>query len=71
MTRTAIVVRRSTTLVAVILIVALGFLASRVAAAWTASAAPLEVAPISLRQSGPSSTPTARIRRSCRRSSVV
>ena len=48
MTRTAIVVRRSTTLVAVILIVALGFLAIRVAAAWTASAAPLEVAPVSV-----------------------
>ena len=48
MTRTAIVVRRSTTLVAVIFVVALGFLAIRVAAAWTASAAPLEVAPVSV-----------------------
>lgn len=48
MTRTAIAVRRSTTLVAVICIVALGFLAIRVAAAWTASAAPLEVAPVSV-----------------------
>jgi septal ring factor EnvC (AmiA/AmiB activator) len=45
MTRTALVVRRSTTLVAVLLVVALGFLAIRVAAAWTANAAPLEVAP--------------------------
>lgn len=48
MTRTAIVVRRSTTLVAVVLVVALAFLAIRVAAAWTASAAPLEVAPVSV-----------------------
>jgi chromosome segregation ATPase len=48
MTRTALVARRSTTLVAVILVVALGFLAIRVAAAWTASAAPLEVAPVSV-----------------------
>ena len=48
MTRTALVLRRSTTVVAVILVVALGFLAIRVAAAWTASAAPLEVAPVSV-----------------------
>ena len=48
MTRTAIAVRRSTTLVAVMLAVALGFLAIRVAAAWTANAAPLEVAPVSV-----------------------
>ena len=48
MTRTAIAVRRSTTLVAVVLAVALGFLAIRVAAAWTANAAPLEVAPVSV-----------------------
>lgn len=48
MSRTAVVLRRSTTLVAVILIVALGFLATRVAAAWTANAAPLEVAPVSV-----------------------
>ena len=48
MTRTALVVRRSTTLVAVILVVALGFMAIRVAAAWTANAAPLEVAPVSV-----------------------
>ena len=48
MTRTALIVRRSTTLLAVALIVALGFLAIRVAAAWTANAAPLEVAPVSV-----------------------
>jgi chromosome segregation ATPase len=48
MSARAVFVRRSTTLVAVILIVALGFLAIRVAAAWTANAAPLEVAPVSV-----------------------
>jgi chromosome segregation ATPase len=48
MTRTALVVRRSTTLVTVILVVALGFMAIRFAAAWTANAAPLEVAPVSV-----------------------
>ena len=48
MSATAVFVRRSTTLIAVILIVALGFLAIRVAAAWTANAAPLEVAPVSV-----------------------
>lgn len=48
MTRTAVLVRRSTTVVGVLVILALAFLAIRLAAAWTANAAQLEVAPVSV-----------------------
>lgn len=48
MSRTAVAVRRSTTLLAIVLAVILGFLAIRAAAAWTAGTAPLEVSPGSI-----------------------
>jgi peptidoglycan hydrolase CwlO-like protein len=45
MTRQALLVRRGTTVLAVILALTVGFLAIRVASAWTAASAPLSVSP--------------------------
>jgi chromosome segregation ATPase len=45
MTRAALIVRRSTTVIAIVLAIGIGFFAIRAAAAWTASAAPLEITP--------------------------
>jgi peptidoglycan hydrolase CwlO-like protein len=48
MTRTALAARRGTTLVAILVAVAIGLLAIRVAAAWAATSAPLTVSPVAV-----------------------
>ncbi len=48
MSRTAVIVRRSVTLVAVAAAIGAGLLVIRVAAAWTAESAPLQLTPVSV-----------------------
>jgi chromosome segregation ATPase len=48
MNRSALAARRGTTLVAILIAVAIGLLAIRVAAAWAADSAPLSVSPVSV-----------------------